>query len=104
VIEFIDSKAELAKSLSKDYWVKEEMEKPKFSATEVIGKVREAGIRPFSLHDHTNFWQKHDGKNSAKGYGTMVVKTWYWYQNWVTFVISELQKEKEQQEARAVKV
>jgi hypothetical protein len=72
--------------------VKEETEKPKFSATEVIRKVREAGIRPFSMHDHTIFWQKHDGKNPAKGYGTMVVKTWYWYQNWVTFVISELSK------------
>jgi hypothetical protein len=95
VIEFIDPKSELAKSVSKDYWVKEETEKPKCSATEVIRKVREAGIRPFSMHDHTIFWQKHDGKNPAKGYGTMVVKTWYWYQNWVTFVISELSKAQE---------
>jgi hypothetical protein len=103
VIEFIDPKSELAKSVSKDYWVKEETEKPKFSATEVTRKVREAGLRPFSIHDHTVFWQKHDGKNPSKGYGTMVVKTWCWYQNWITFVISELQKEKEQQETAAVK-
>jgi hypothetical protein len=97
VIEFIDPKSELAKSVSKNYWVKEETEKPKFSATEVIRKVREAGFRPFSMHDHTRFWQKHDGKNPAKGYGSMVVKTWCWYHNWITFVVSELQKEREQQ-------
>lgn len=95
VIEFIDPKSELAKSVSKDYWVKEETEKPKFSATQVIRKVREAGFRSFGMHDHTQFWKKHDGKNPAKGYGTMVVKSWCWYQNWVAFIISELTKERE---------
>src|ERR1700746_1453041 len=51
-----------------------------------------AGFRSFGMHDHTQFWKKHDGKNSAKGYGTMVVKSWCWYQNWIAFVISELTK------------
>jgi hypothetical protein len=95
VIEFIDPKSELAKSVSKEYWVKEETEKPKFSATQVIRKVREAGFRSFGMHQHTLFWKKHDGKNPGKGYGTMVVKTWFWYQNWITFAIAELSKERE---------
>jgi len=38
------------------------------------------------------FWQKHDGKNQNKGFGTMVVKTWYWYQNWIDYIIKELGK------------
>lgn len=92
VIEFIDPKSDLAKSISKDYWVKEETEKPKFSATQIIQKIREAGFKDFGMHQHTMFWKEHDGKNPAKGFGTMVVKSWCWYQNWADYVIGELNK------------
>jgi len=95
VIEFIDPKSEMAKNISKDYWVKEETEKPKLSAKQVVRKVREAGFADFGMHQHSQFWKKHDAKNPEKGYGTMVVKAWCWYHNWVTFIISELTKERE---------
>jgi hypothetical protein len=90
VIEFIDPKSELAQNISKEYWVKEETEKPKLSATDVVRKIREAGFKDFGMHQHTLFWKKHDGKNPTKGFGTVVVKTWYWYQNWVASILSEL--------------
>lgn len=102
VIEFIDPKSELAKNISKEYWVKEETEKPKLSATQVIRKVREAGFPGFGMHQHTLFWKKHNGKNPDKGYGTMVVKTWYWYQHWPTFIVAELTKEAEEQQAASI--
>ena len=89
---FLDPKSELAKTISKEYWIKEEREKPKFSATQVIKRVQEAGNKGFGMHQHTLFWKEHDGKNTSKGYGTMVVKTWYWYENWIEFIISELKK------------
>lgn len=92
VIEFIDPRSKLAKNISTEYWVKEETEKPKFSATEVIQKVREAGFKNFGMHAHINFWKSHDGKNPAKGFGTVVVKTWCWYQNWIDCIIRELSK------------
>jgi hypothetical protein len=92
VIEFIDPKSEMAKDIAREYWVKEETEKPKLSATQVVHKVRAAGFRDFGMHQHTLFWQARDGKNPDKGFGTTVVKTWYWYQNWVAFVIDELTK------------
>jgi hypothetical protein len=92
VIEFIDPKSELAKSISKEYWIKEETEKPKLSATQVIERIRDAGFKGFGMHQHTQFWKVHDGKNPDKGFGTMVVKTWYWYQNWVSYIESELAK------------
>jgi len=92
VVEFIDPKSELAKNISKEYWIKEETEKPKFSPTQVIQRVREAGFKNFGMHQHTQFWQKHDGKNPDKGFGTIVVKTWCWYQNWISYVIDELGK------------
>jgi hypothetical protein len=92
VIEFIDPKSDLAINISKEYWIKEETEKPKFSATEIIRKVREAGFKDFGMHRHTLFWKEHDGKNPDKGFGATVVKTWCWYQNWIDYVIGELQK------------
>jgi hypothetical protein len=92
VIEFIDPKSELAKNIAKEFWVKEETEKPKLSATQVINQVREAGFRTFGMYQHTQFWKKHDGKNPAKGFGTTVVSTWYWYQNWVTYILGELSR------------
>jgi len=93
VIEFLSPKDPLAKDIQKEYWVKEDREKPKVLATQVIEKVQAAGFKAFKMHQHTLFWRKHDGKNPDKGFGTKVVKTWYWYQNWVDFIISELSKE-----------
>lgn len=95
VIEFVDPKSDLAKSIAKEYWVKQETEKPKLSATQVLQRVRDAGIKGFGMHQHTLFWKSHDGKNPDKGFGTIVVKTWYWYENWAAFVIGELQKDQE---------
>lgn len=92
VIEFIDPGSVLAKNISKEYWIKEETEKQKFSATQVIQKVREVGFKDFGMYQHTQFWKKYDGKNPGRGFGTTVVKTWYWYQNWIDYVIGELSK------------
>ena len=94
VIEFIDPKSDLARKISKEYFVKEETEKPKFSATQIIQKVKEAGYENFKMHQHTQFWQTHDGKNPSKGFGSVVVKTWCWYQNWADYIINELNKAK----------
>lgn len=94
VIEFIDPHSKFAKSVSKEYWVKEEREKPKFSATQVFQKVQRAGFKNFGIYQHTLFWKEHDGKNPDKGFGTTVVKMWYWYQNWIDYIINELNNEK----------
>jgi len=93
VIEFLSPTDPLAKDIQKEYWVKEDREKPKYSPSQVIEQVQNAGFKTFRMHQHTVFWQKHDGKNPNKGFGSKVVKTWYWYKNWIDFVISELSKE-----------
>ncbi|MCK4355123.1 DUF3644 domain-containing protein [Candidatus Parcubacteria bacterium] len=94
VIEFIDPSSTIAKNVSKEYWVKEEREKPKFSATQVIQKVQKAGFKNFGMYQHTLFWKAHDGKNPHKGFGATVVKTWCWYQNWIDYIINEFNKER----------
>ena len=43
VIEFINPASDLAKQIDKEYWVKKEVERPKFGATDVVAEVRKAG-------------------------------------------------------------
>ena len=92
VIEFIDPKSEMADKISKDYWVRCETEKVKLSATQVIQKVKQAGFPEFGMHQHILFWKQHDGKNPDKGFGALVVNTWYWYENWVAYIVEVLSK------------
>lgn len=90
VIEFIDPDSELAKTIAKDYWVKEDREKQKFLRKDVLRLVKEAGLIGFGPAEHTNLWKELDAKNPSKGYGWPVCGTWYWYQKWVDLIIERL--------------
>ena len=90
VIEFIDPNSDLAKNISKEYWIQKEVEKPKFRPGEIVRKAQEAGFMSFKMHQHTDLWKKEDAKNPAKGYGTYVSGDWYWYQRWLDFVLDRL--------------
>lgn len=92
LIEFLLPSDPLAKNIKKEYWIKEDREKPKYIPSQIVAKMREAGYKKFGMHQHTKLWQEHDAKNPAKGYGARVAKAWYWYQNWLDFVRSELSK------------
>ena len=84
VIEFIDPKSELSKTIDKEYWVKKEVEKAKFLAKHVVAEVRKAGFLSFRTQpEHVNMWKAEDAKNPTKGYGVEVAGTWYWYDTWV---------------------
>jgi hypothetical protein len=84
VVEFIDPASELAKAIDKEYWVKKEVERPKFRPTDVARVVREAGFTRFRVTpEHSTMWRSEDAKNPAKGYGIDVQGAWYWYQSWV---------------------
>ena len=84
VVEFIDPKSELAKEIDKQYWVKKEIERPKYRPTDVVAAVRAAGFPKFSVYSsHVSMWQQEDAKSSGKGYGVEVQGVWYWYQSWI---------------------
>jgi hypothetical protein len=84
VIEFIDESSDLAKTIDKEYWVKKEVERPKYRATEVVQKIQDAGYSRFRINpEHVAMWKAEDGKNPGKGYGVEIQGTWYWYQSWV---------------------
>lgn len=90
VVEFLSPNDQLAKDIQKEYWVKEDRDKPKFKPSSVIKKVREAGYASFGMHQHTMFWKKHNGKAKDKNFGTEIEGSWFWYQNWIDFVIKQL--------------
>jgi len=84
VVEFIDPTSDLAKAIDKEYWVKKEVERPKFRAKDVVAEVKKAGFSKFSVFgDHLNMWKNDNAKDLAKGYGVEVQGVWYWYQSWI---------------------
>ncbi len=84
MVEFIDPNSEVARAIDKEYWVKKEVERPKYRAKDVVAEVHKAGFPQFSVYsDHVNMWKGEDAKNPAKGYGVNVQGVWDWYQSWV---------------------
>jgi hypothetical protein len=84
VIEFIDPKSELAKEIDKEYWVKKEVERPKFRAKDVVALVKKAGFTNFNIQPHhLTLWRTENAKDPAKGFGVDVQGSWFWYQSWV---------------------
>lgn len=83
VIEFIDPKSELAKTIDKAYWVKKEVEKNKHLPGKVIKNCQDAGFKKFKMTQHTNLWKSEDAKAAGKSFGTQVETTWYWYDSWI---------------------
>jgi hypothetical protein len=96
VVEFIDPNSELAENIEKEYWVKKEVERPKFRATDVVRAVQNAGYTKFKLNpDHVNMWKREDAKNIGKGYGVCIQGYWYWYENWIDKCISLCEQERD---------
>jgi Domain of unknown function (DUF3644) len=84
VVEFIDPNSDLAKAIDREYWVKKEVERPKFRPTRVAEEVRASGFPQFRVHpEHVALWKGEDAKNPAKGYGVNVAGTWFWYESWI---------------------
>ncbi|MBI2567643.1 MAG: DUF3644 domain-containing protein [Candidatus Schekmanbacteria bacterium] len=84
VVEFIDPNSELAKAIDKEYWVKKEVERPKFRPTDVVNAVKAAGFSKFRVTpEHSRMWNQKDAKSPGRGYGVEVQGAWYWYQSWV---------------------
>lgn len=93
VIEFIDPNSDLAKAIDKEYWVKKEVERPKFRPKDVVAEVRKAGFSKFRVSpEHVELWKREDAKNPGKGYGVDISGSWYWYQTWVDHCIDHCKK------------
>lgn len=83
VIEFIKADSELAKDVNRHYAVIKETEKSKYLPKQVVQMMNDEGFKRFTMHRHTQLWKAQDARDPAKGLGTMVVQTWYWYGSWI---------------------
>lgn len=84
VIEFLDPDSDAAKAIDKEFWVKKEVEKPKFLPSAVVKKVQAEGFKKFRVTpEHAQMWKAEDAKKDGKGFGVQLEGAWYWYQNWI---------------------
>jgi hypothetical protein len=83
VIEFLDPNSEAAKAVEKEYWVKKEVERPKFGAKTIVMAMRKEGFRKFNISHHTNLWKALDAQKPTKGYGCQLGPQWWWYEHWL---------------------
>lgn len=95
VIEFIPASAPEAKDLNKSYVILKDREKPKYLPSKIVAIMKDLGYSKFGITQHTDLWQQLDAKNPNKGYGVTVVKSWYWYENWVELVKQHCEKNKD---------
>jgi hypothetical protein len=54
----------LIKTIDKEYWVKKEVERQKYRATDVVAEVRKAGFTKFRVQpEHLRMWKAEDAKS-----------------------------------------
>ena len=86
VITFVKADSEIAKTANAAYAVIREIERPKWLPSQIVAKVKADGFPKFGMAQHTDFWKSCDARNTSKGYGVQISKTWYWYDTWLTEV------------------
>lgn len=86
VITFLKPDSDIAQTVNAAYAVVKETEKPKWLPSQIVRRMKEEGYPRFGMHQHTELWKSLDAKNSSKGYGVSIAKTWYWYDPWVGVV------------------
>ncbi len=86
VITFVKADSEIAKTANAAYAVIREIERPKWLPSQIVAKVKADGYQKFGMAQHTDLWKSCDAKNTSKGYGVQIAKTWYWYDAWLVEV------------------
>ena len=94
VIQFVKAGSALAEGINETYTLIKETEKPKMLPGEVVRRMRQLGFTRFNQNHHTELWKSIDGKNSSKGFGVQIAKTWYWYEPWLEVVQQHCEAEK----------
>lgn len=95
VVEFIPANSPEAEGLNKEYVLIKEKEKPKYLPKRIVQIMNDKGFPKFGMHQHTMLWKSEDAKNPNKHFGVQVAKQWYWYQNWVEFVLNHCNENKD---------
>ncbi|MDM7937398.1 MAG: DUF3644 domain-containing protein [Cyanobium sp. CZS 48M] len=83
VIEFVKADSELAREVNQKYAIIKETERLKLRPKTIVDTMNTEGFPRYKIHHHTLLWQDKDAKNPAKGLGTHVEGSWFWYEPWL---------------------
>jgi hypothetical protein len=70
-----------------------EVERPKYTAGQIVELMRKEGFGAFSMYGKGGFvlfWKSIDAKKPDKGYGVQIAGTWYWYDKMLVAVRTHL--------------
>lgn len=87
-IEFVKADSPEAKAVERV--LLKEVERPKYTPSQIVKKAKEAGHASFNMHDHTILVRQLEARNQHKGFGVQVANSWYWYENWYEKVVEKL--------------
>lgn len=84
-VEFIKEGSEEARDFA--HVLLKEVDKPRFTATDVVKLMQKEGYKQFHIQNHTDLWKSLNAKNEA-GFGTPgpYKGTWFWFEPWITRV------------------
>lgn len=95
VIEFIKSDSPSAKGIKNLCTLIKETERKKYLPNEIVTEVKKQGFNLFTIHKHTILWKEQNARDCSKNFGVNISKTWYWYENWLNFVLKYCENHKE---------
>jgi hypothetical protein len=100
-VEFIKSNTDEAREINRV--LLKEVDKRRYTATEIVGLMHDEGFVRFTMGRHTELWKELDAKNPAKGFGRVgdYRNTWIWYESWVARIRAHCQEHAEKYKAPA---
>jgi hypothetical protein len=78
-----------------------EVNKKRYTTTDVLSLVKNSGFTAFTITNHTALWKKLEAKDPKKGYGCKgdYKGTWVWYDTWIKRVLEHCEEFKERYKA-----
>ncbi|OSQ38540.1 hypothetical protein TMES_10250 [Thalassospira mesophila] len=83
-VEFIKAETQEERARVSQIFLRE-VDRKRYTATQVVGLMKTAGYPNFSIRNHTELWQKLDAKRSEAGLGNRgdYQGSWVWFESWV---------------------
>lgn len=91
-IEFIKAESDEGKEMNKI--LLKEIDKRRYTATQIIQSMKAEGFPLFNQEHHTKLWKELDAKNPGKGFGRTgdYKNTWIWFDSWIERVRADCQE------------
>jgi Protein of unknown function (DUF3644) len=91
-IEFVKAGSDQAAAINKV--LLKEVDKNRYTASQICDTIRKEGYPRFNQQNHTNLWKELDAKNPVKGFGRAgdYKNTWVWYDSWLARVRAHCQE------------